>query len=76
MKFKVVGLAIIFGAALHVNAARAADNVNIEADQMEVIDAEHRTIFMGNVVAVRPKDSIKSDVMVVFSSTRCARHCR
>jgi lipopolysaccharide export system protein LptA len=68
MKFKVASLAIILSATFHMNAAHAGDAVNVEADQMEVIDAEHRTIFKGNVVAVRPKDSIKSDVMIVTSS--------
>jgi lipopolysaccharide export system protein LptA len=68
MKSKIVSLAIVLGATFHVNVAHAGDAVNIEADQMEVIDAEHHTIFTGNVIAVRPKDSIKSDKMVVTSS--------
>lgn len=68
MNFKIASLAIVVSATFHGPAARAAESVNVEADQMEVIDAEHRTIFTGNVIAVRPKDSIKSDVMVVTSS--------
>jgi lipopolysaccharide export system protein LptA len=48
-------------------SARAAGNVNVEADAMEIIDAEHKTIFRGNVVAKRPNDTIKSDEMVVLS---------
>jgi lipopolysaccharide transport protein LptA len=49
------------------SAARAADSVLIDADSMEVIDAEHRTIFKGNVVATRPTDKITSSQMVVTS---------
>jgi lipopolysaccharide transport protein LptA len=49
------------------SAARAADSVQIDADSMEVIDAEHRTIFKGNVVATRPTDKITSSQMVVTS---------
>lgn len=68
MKSKIASLAIILGATFYVSGAHAAETVNVEADQMEVIDAEHRTVFKGNVIAVRPKDSIKSDVMIVTSS--------
>jgi lipopolysaccharide transport protein LptA len=48
---------------LHV--AQAADDVQVDADSMEVIDAEHKTIFRGNVVATRPTDKIVSNEMVV-----------
>jgi lipopolysaccharide export system protein LptA len=54
------------------HAAQAADNgnntVNVEADQMEIIDADHKTIFRGNVIAKRPTDTIKADEMTVSSS--------
>jgi lipopolysaccharide export system protein LptA len=49
-------------------AAYAAGEVTVEADQMEIIDAQHQTIFRGNVIAKRPTDQIKSDEMVVTSS--------
>jgi lipopolysaccharide export system protein LptA len=65
MKMRFAGL--ILGLAFHVGIAHAADTVNVEADQMEIIDADHLTIFKGNVIAVRPKDQIKSDEMVVTS---------
>lgn len=48
--------------------AHAAGNVDVEADSMEIIDADHKTIFRGNVVAKRPSDTIKADEMVVSSS--------
>ncbi len=48
-------------------AAKATGNVLVEADQMEIIDTEHKTIFTGNVVSTRPSEVIKSDQMVVTS---------
>ncbi|MDE2445222.1 MAG: hypothetical protein KGO94_03520 [Alphaproteobacteria bacterium] len=48
--------------------SRAAGNVEVEADQMEIIDAERKTIFTGNVVSTRPSETIKSDEMVVTSA--------
>ncbi len=47
---------------------QAAGNVDVEADQMEIIDAEHKTIFTGNVVSTRPSETIKADEMVVTST--------
>lgn len=51
-------------------AAKAAGNVDVEADTMEIIDAEHKTIFRGNVVAKRPTDTIKADEMTVLSTSQ------
>ncbi len=68
MTLRILGLAMVLSTTMQVQLVRAADSVNVEADQMEVIDAQHQTIFKGNVVATRPKDSIKSDVMIVTSS--------
>ena len=48
-------------------AAQAAGAVDISADNMEILDAEHKTIFRGNVVAVRSSDTTKSDEMTVTS---------
>jgi lipopolysaccharide export system protein LptA len=61
-----VGLAL--GLVLMATAARAGDTVNVEADQMEIIDADHQTVFKGNVVVVRPTDEIHSDEMVVTNA--------
>ena len=47
--------------------AQAAGAVDISADNMEIIDAEHKTIFRGNVVATRVTDTTKSDEMTVTS---------
>ena len=48
--------------------AKEAVNVEVEADQMEIIDAEHKTIFTGNVISTRPSETIRADQMVVTSS--------
>ena len=50
------------------HVAHAAGNVNVEADSMEIIDADHKTVFRGNVVAKRPTDTIKADEMTVVSA--------
>ena len=52
---------------LIVGPLHAAGNVEVEADQMEIIDAEHKTIFSGNVISTRPSETIKADEMVVTS---------
>lgn len=39
--------------------------VDIEASEMEIIDADKKAIFRGNVIAKRPKDTIIADTMVV-----------
>lgn len=39
--------------------------VDIEASEMEIIDADKKAIFRGNVIAKRPKDTIVADMMVV-----------
>jgi lipopolysaccharide export system protein LptA len=65
MDIKRASLALALGITFHIGVAHAAESVSVEADQMEIIDAEHRTIFKGNVIAVRPTDQIKSDEMVV-----------
>jgi lipopolysaccharide export system protein LptA len=58
-------IALFAGLALTpVTAARASDNVQVDADSMEVLDVEHKTIFRGNVIATRPTDKITGDQMV------------
>ena len=49
------------------NGLHAASAVDVSADSFESIDAEHKTIFRGNVVAVRPTDTTKSDEMTIIS---------
>ena len=40
--------------------------VDVEANEMEVIDADKQAIFRGNVDAVRGDQHIKSDLMTVY----------
>ncbi len=67
MKYGVLFLSFL---ALPILAGplHAAGNVEVEADQMEIIDAEHKTIFTGNVISTRPSETIKADEMVVTST--------
>ncbi len=55
---------------MHVMPAQAQDdtNVNISADEMEVFDTEHQTVFRGNVVANQTAQQIKADQMTVTSA--------
>jgi lipopolysaccharide export system protein LptA len=52
-------------AATIQGSATSAQNVNIEADSMEVVEAEKRAIFTGNVSAERTGTKLTSDLMVV-----------
>jgi lipopolysaccharide export system protein LptA len=49
---------------------RAAEKVSlpveVEANEMEIIDADRQAIFRGKVDAVRGTDHIKSDLMTVY----------
>jgi lipopolysaccharide export system protein LptA len=40
--------------------------VEVEANEMEIVDADKQAIFRGNVDAVRGSQKIRSDVMTVF----------
>ena len=72
MNLAKIATLIAFGASLSVlgsgSGAHAAGSVDVSADNMEIIDAEHKTIFRGNVVAVRTSDTTKSDQMTVTSA--------
>ena len=65
--------AILMGAGLlaasHLQSGLAhADtdtNVNISADEMEVFDTEHQTVFRGNVMAAQSGQQIQADQMTV-----------
>ena len=61
-------IASLLAGFAHLPLAYGAENVVVDADSMEVIDAEHRTIFRGNVVATRPTDKIVGDEMIVTTS--------
>ncbi len=66
----VVAFAALLALPVMPRAAGTATTgtaVDVAADNMEIIDAEHKTIFKGNVVATRPNDVTKSDEMVITS---------
>lgn len=66
LKKTATGLALM-GVLACPNILHAASSVDVSADSFESIDAEHKTIFRGNVVAVRPTDTTKSDEMTITS---------
>ena len=65
---KLMVSAFVFG--LMAVPLHAADKVSlpveVEANEMEIIDADKQAIFRGKVDAVRGTDHIKSDIMTVF----------
>jgi lipopolysaccharide export system protein LptA len=46
-------------------AVKGQQNVDVEADSMEVVEAEKKAVFTGNVSAVRTGTRLNSDLMVV-----------
>lgn len=46
--------------------AKTPRNVDIEADQMEILDQQKKAIFKGNVKAVRGKVTLTSDTLEVI----------
>lgn len=46
-------------------AVKGQQNVEVEADSMEVLEAEKKAVFTGNVSAVRTGTRLNSDLMVV-----------
>jgi lipopolysaccharide export system protein LptA len=46
-------------------AVKGQQNVDVEADSMEVVEAEKKAVFTGKVSAVRTGTRLNSDVMVV-----------
>lgn len=52
-------------------AAKAPVPVNIEADQMEILDAQKKAVFRGNVVAVRSDVTLKAaELTVTYSEVK------
>jgi lipopolysaccharide export system protein LptA len=45
--------------------AKTPQNVDIEADTMEILDAQKKAVFKGNVSAVRADVTLKCDTLVV-----------
>ncbi|HUQ35013.1 MAG TPA: LptA/OstA family protein [Aestuariivirga sp.] len=65
---KLAASAFVLGllaAPLHA-AEKISTPVEVEANEMEIIDADKQAIFRGKVNAVRGGQRIRSDVMTVF----------
>jgi lipopolysaccharide export system protein LptA len=58
--------AVLAQTAKTAPAAKAPVPVNIEADQMEILDAQKKAVFRGNVVAVRGDVTLKSSELTVI----------
>lgn len=53
------------GLAAPVQVLAQEESVNIEAGEMEIIDADKRAVFRGDVVAKRSSETINAEQMVV-----------
>ena len=51
--------------AVAAQESKTPKDVDIEADQMEVLDKESRAIFKGHVVATRGSTTLKCDTLIV-----------
>jgi len=58
-------LALCHLGPVSLSFAQSDTNVNISADEMEVLDTDHQTIFKGNVVATQSGQQIQADQMTV-----------
>lgn len=65
---KLAASAFVLGlmAASSLAAEKISTPVEVEANEMEIIDADKQAIFRGKVNAVRGSQNIQSDVMTVF----------
>jgi len=71
LKAILVGTGIlVFSQAglLGLAQAQSDPNVNVSADTMEVLDAEHKSVFKGNVVAEQNGQQLKADEMTVTNA--------
>lgn len=56
-----------------VKGAKTPQNVDIEADTMEILDQQKKAVFKGNVSAVRADVTLKCDTLVVtYAETAAA----
>lgn len=65
-----LGLGVVFLALLHLGppalaAEKATPQVDIEANQMEILDAEKKAIFRGGVIAARAGVNLRCDELTV-----------
>ena len=55
--------------AVAAQESQTPKDVDIEADQMEVLDKESRAIFRGHVIATRGSTTLKCDTLIVSWDT-------
>jgi lipopolysaccharide export system protein LptA len=65
MAGSVAGAAQTVDAAAIASSVKGTQNVDVEADSMEVLEAEKKAVFTGNVRAQRTGTRLDSDRMVV-----------
>jgi lipopolysaccharide export system protein LptA len=67
MKNRILAAACAVTFAFHFASAAMAqeESVNIEAGEMEIIDADGKAVFRGDVVAKRSSETIRASEMVV-----------
>ncbi len=61
----LAALALLVAVTAGPVAAQEKGALEVEASEMEILDAENKTIFRGDVDALRDGDRIRSEVMVV-----------
>ena len=57
---------LLVAGAAHAQTAKSPTPVNIEADQMEILDADKKAVFRGNVDATRGDTNMKADELTVL----------
>jgi lipopolysaccharide export system protein LptA len=67
MKWRLMSVAGLFLLGVHgpAVAQESGGAVDIEASEMEILEADKRAIFRGDVVAKRPNDTIRCQEMIV-----------
>ena len=66
-------LAVVLSVPARAETAKPPPPVNIEADQMEILDAEKKAIFRGNVDATRGDVNLKaSELTVTYAEVKQA----
>ncbi len=71
--FAVV-LLLLYSGPAHAAATRPPQPVNIESDQMEILDAEKKATFRGNVDATRGDVNLKAnELTVTYAEVKQAR---
>jgi lipopolysaccharide export system protein LptA len=63
LRFAAIAFMLMAGGAQPLRAQD--ESVNIEAGEMEIVDADKRAIFRGDVIAKRSTETVRSEEMIV-----------